>query len=65
MDANTECHCVKLFITRLRLCFVNTFLTILVCLVLLAASERVIPTCFGLILLPLPDLVSQKEFGLE
>jgi len=29
------------------------------------ASERVIPTYFELTLLPLPGLVSRKEFGLE
>jgi len=33
--------------------------------VLLVASERVIPTYFEQILLPLPGLGGQKEFGLE
>ena len=33
--------------------------------VLLVASERVIPTYFKLILLPLPGLASRKEFGTE
>jgi len=33
--------------------------------VLLVANDRVIPKYFELILLPLPDLGSRKEFGLE